>query len=153
MRAYLQKMSFLLVAMAALGGCQKEVDMEQKGLFVLRNQSGRAVILRVFSTQDRRKAPLTLSLPNGQQVERTAYGGAGAIAYPELFFQGDSVQLSFNDGKQLAHYCTQAQQLSGQCSPASHNILSLQEYASEPISEAYDRYTYTLTQADYATAR
>ncbi|GAA4016671.1 hypothetical protein GCM10022408_32720 [Hymenobacter fastidiosus] len=146
-------MSFLLVAGAALGSCRKEV--EPKGLFVLHNQSGHAVTLRVFSTQDRRKAPLTLSLPNGQQVERTAYGGAGAIAYSELFFQGDSVQWSFSDGKQLVHHCTQAQQLSGQCSPAVHNILSLQEYAQEPLGEGYDRYTYTytLTQADYATAR
>lgn len=146
-------MCILLVAVAALGGCRKEVDLEQKGLFVVRNQSGRAVTLRVFSTQDRRKAPLALSVPNGQQVERTANGGAGAIAYPELFFQGDSVRFTFEDGKQLVHFCPQAQQLSGQCAPAGHNILSLKEYAQEPISEAYDRYTYTLTPADYATAR
>lgn len=153
MRTSLQKISFLLVAAAALGGCQKEVDAEQKGLFVLRNQSGRTVTLRVFSTQDRRKAPLTLSVPNGEQVERTAYGGIGGIAYPELFFQEDSVRFTFEDGKQLVHCCPQAQQLSGQCAPAVHNVLSLQEYAREPISEAYDRYAYTLTQADYATAR
>lgn len=151
MRTYFQKMSFLLVAVAALGGCSK--DVEQTGLFVLRNQSGRDVTLRVFSTQDRRKAPLMLFLPNGQQVERTAEGGAGAIAYPELFFQGDSVRFTFGDGKQLIHYCTQAQQLSGQCAPAVRNILSLNEYAMEPVSEASNRYTYTLTSADYATAR
>lgn len=139
------------MAVAALVGCSK--DVEQTGLFVLRNQSGHDVTLRVFSTQDRRKAPLTLFLPNGQQMERTAEGGAGLIAYPELFFQGDSVQFTFGDGKHLAHSCTQAQQLSGQCMPAVRNILSLNEYAMEPINEASNRYTYTLTSADYATAR
>jgi hypothetical protein len=154
MSVYSPGLNFLLVAVATLtlSSCKKTGEEEQKGLFVIHNQSGRDVTLTVFSTQDRRKAPLTLSLPNGNRVERVASGGAGAIAYPELFFQGDSVKISFSDGKQLVHYCTQAQQISGRCAPAIHNILSLREYTSELINEHYRKYTYTLTQADYAIA-
>lgn len=144
---------FVALATLALGGCKDIVDKEQQGLFVLANQSGHDVNLTVFSTQNRSKIPLTLALPNGSRLERAASGGAGAIAYPELFFQGDSVRFLFADGRQLLHYCPQSQQLSGRCVPQAHNILKLQEYAEEPISEAYRRYTYTLTSADYAAAR
>ena len=155
MKIYSPGLSVLLVVATtmALSGCKKTEEQEQKGLFVIHNQSGHDVTLTVFNTQDRRKAPLTLSLPNGNRVERLASGGAGAIAYPELFFQGDSIKFQFSGGKQLVHHCTQTQQVSGGCSPNTHNILSLKEYSSEKIDESYYKYNYTLTQADYATAR
>ena len=146
---------YALVAVAALvlGACKELVDEEQKGFFVLENQSGHDVVLTVFSTQQRSKLPLTLALTNGKSVERTVLGGAGAIAYPELFFQGDSVRFLFNDGKQLLHYCPQSQQLSGRCVPQTHNILSLSQYAVDPISKSSSKFTYTLNSSDYAAAR
>jgi len=128
-----------------------EVDEEQQGRFIIVNESGYAVTLNVFSTQHRRRAPVVVTIAQGESVERRAYGGAGVISYPELFFQGDSVQVVFSSGKRILHYCTQAQQLANQCQPA-HSLLALDEYQAEPVSKSVTRYTYTLTSADYNRA-
>lgn len=138
----------------ALGclSCHSDVDLEQRGLFIIDNQSGHDVTLQVFSTKNRQKAPLLLLVPQGGKLERTVEGGAGAISYPELYVQGDSVRLVFNDGKQLLHYCTEVQQLSGQCTPA-HNVFVLSQYRAEPVSKNVTKYTYLLAPLDYNTAR
>jgi len=138
-----------LVPTVLLGACK--VEPEPEGRFVIVNQSGYDVVLMVFNTKDRQRAPLVVPILNGSSVERTAYGGAGGISYPELFFQGDSVRFKFIDGKQLLHYCPQTQQ-PNQCSPA-HNVLALNQYQIESLSNARDKFTFTLTSADYTTAR
>ena len=136
---------------ASFAACQQIGEEEQKGIFTITNQSGQDVEVRVYRTQNRQQPPLILSLPHAASVERVSYGGAGLIAYPELFSQGDSVRLVFQDGKQLLHYCPQAQQ-SGQCQPV-RNLLSLGQYQTEALDEHTTRLTYTITAAEYAVAR
>ncbi|GAB2784219.1 hypothetical protein GCM10027175_23440 [Hymenobacter latericoloratus] len=128
------------------------MDEEQKGVFIITNQSGQDLELKIYSTGNRQQLPLILRLPNTTSVERVSYGGAGNIAYPELFSQGDSVRLLFQDGKQLLHYCPQAQQTGGQCLPL-RNLLALNQYQVEALSEQTSRFSYTITAADYALAR
>ena len=133
------------------GACNKERDTLHQGIFVLDNQSGLDVTLTVYNTAKRGQAPLALAVPKGQPVERSATGDFGGFSYPELFFQGDSV-VFFSDGKRLLHYCPQAQQVKNTCAP-SHNVLDLAQYRAEPLTKDKSRYTFTLTRADYRTAR
>lgn len=150
MNKYLQYATTVILA-TSLSACQQIGEEEQKGIFTITNQSGQDVEVRVYRTQNRRQPPLILLLPNTASVERTAYGGAGNIAYPELFSQGDSVRLVFQDGKQLLHYCPQAQQ-AGQCQPV-RNLLSLGQYQVNAPDEQTSRFSYTITAAEYALAR
>ncbi|WP_188558533.1 hypothetical protein [Hymenobacter glacieicola] len=152
MNKYLHYWTLLLLSAAMLSACQTTMDEEQKGVFIISNQSGHDLELKIYSTRNRQQLPLSLRLPNNTSVERVSYGGAGNIAYPELFSQGDSVRLLFQDGKQLLHYCPQAQQLNGQCLPA-RNLLALNQYQVETLSEHTSRFSYTITAADYALAR
>lgn len=128
------------------------VDEEQKGVFIISNQSGYDLELKIYSTSNRQRLPLILGLPNTTSVERVSYGGAGNIAHPELSSQGDSVRLLFQDGKQLLHYCPQPQQTGSQCLPL-RNLLALNQYQVEALNEHTSRFTYTITAADYTLAR
>lgn len=128
------------------------VDEEQKGVFIISNQSGHDLELKIYSTSNRQRLPLILRLPNTASVERVSYGGAGVIAYPELFSQGDSVRLLFQDGKQLLHYCPQAQQTGSQCLPL-RNLLAMNQYQVDALNEHTSRFTYTITATDYILAR
>lgn len=150
MKKYWQYATAAILAVSS-AACQQIGEEEQKGIFTITNQSGQDVEVRVYRTQNRRQPPLILALPHAASVERTAYGGAGNIAYPELFSQGDSVRLVFQDGKQLLHYCPQAQQ-AGQCQPV-RNLLSLGQYQIEALDEHTNRFSYTITAAEYAGAR
>lgn len=152
MSKYLLHGALLFLTLTGLGACQKMVDEEQKGVFVINNQSGHDLELKIYSTRNRQRLPLILRLPTTASIERVSYGGAGNIAYPELFSQGDSIRLLFQDGKQLLHYCPQAQQMGGPCLPV-RNLLALSQYQVEALNEHSSRFSYTITAADYALAR
>lgn len=143
----------ILVALGLLlGACQSEVDLEEKGLFVLANESGHALTLTIFHTKQRAQAPLVLAVAAGGRLERVMGGGAGAIVAPELVTQGDSVRVVFAGGKQALHYCPQLAQGNLQCLP-DDGVLTLSAYQRESVSQNVNRYTYTFTPADYARAR
>lgn len=142
-----------LVALGLLlVSCQREIELEQQGLFVLANDSGHALTLRVFNTQQRAPAPLVVAVAAGGRVERVAYGGAGAIEAPELVSRGDSVRVVFADGKQALHYCPQLAQGNLQCEPDT-GVLNLSTNQQEPVSKNVNRWTYTFTPAEYTRAR
>ena len=149
--AFRNNLAVVVVLLLGLSSCKGEIEKEQQGLFVITNQSGYDMTLSIFKTEDRRKAPVVISIPNGNSVERIANGGSGLIVYPELFFQGDSIRVVFSDRKQVLHYCTQAQQLTNQCQP-SRSLLDLDQYQIESASKNITRYTYTLMPSDYSLA-